>query len=91
MLIKQYLNVIFSNINTVLEHKIHNYMNPSKEKPTREKISVLTAPDLEHGDKKKLAKDKEKRKNYSTNMNTFFNNKTLETMGNMTNYESLKK
>ena len=80
-----------SNINTVLEHKIQTYMSPAKEKSYRDKNINATAPDLEHVDKKKLARDKEKRKNFSTQANTFFNNKTLESMGNMADYSSLKK
>ena len=52
----------------------------------RETNSIFTSPDLHHYDKIKLAKDKEKRKNYSTNPNVFFNgvSRTQASIGNLT-------
>jgi len=93
--------VLSNNINNVLEYKINTYMKSGSSKTHHrggESNSIFTSPDLHHYDKIKLAKDKEKRKNYSTNPNGFFptagtNIRTqgsigniTETLGNLKNY-----
>jgi len=63
--------------------------NNTKTHQRGESNSIFTSPDLHHYDKIKLAKDKEKRKNFSTNPNVFFPTsgtgiRTQGSIGNMT-------